>query len=199
MAGCTQSSRSTAWPARRSRRRTSSRSAATARRSGFGTVFLSERFNIKEIATISGVAGAVTERMRIATGRDQPQHPPPDRHRVVRHDDAPPHRRSLRARARPGHGPDVRRVRSAAHHHRADGGLRRADAPPVARRGRGRPRRTGRLVAGPRARPRLLARTSRCSSARSARRACSSPDAASTRCCCTRSSPTRRCSGASAP
>jgi probable F420-dependent oxidoreductase len=35
---------------------------------GFGTVFLSERFNIKEIATISGVAGAVTERMRIATG-----------------------------------------------------------------------------------------------------------------------------------
>ena len=35
---------------------------------GFGTVFLSERFNIKEIATISGVAGAVTSRMRIATG-----------------------------------------------------------------------------------------------------------------------------------
>jgi len=35
---------------------------------GFGTVFLSERFNIKEIATISGVAGAVTQRMRVATG-----------------------------------------------------------------------------------------------------------------------------------
>ena len=35
---------------------------------GLGTVFLSERFNIKEIATISGAAGAVTERMRIATG-----------------------------------------------------------------------------------------------------------------------------------
>ena len=35
---------------------------------GLGTVFLSERFNIKEIATISGVAGAVTSRMRIATG-----------------------------------------------------------------------------------------------------------------------------------
>ena len=35
---------------------------------GFGTVFLSERFNVKEIATISGVAGAVTSRMRIATG-----------------------------------------------------------------------------------------------------------------------------------
>ncbi len=35
---------------------------------GLGTVFLSERFNIKEIATISGVAGAVTDSMRIATG-----------------------------------------------------------------------------------------------------------------------------------
>jgi probable F420-dependent oxidoreductase len=35
---------------------------------GFGTVFLSERFNIKEIATISGAAGAVTEQLRIATG-----------------------------------------------------------------------------------------------------------------------------------
>lgn len=35
---------------------------------GLGTVFLSERFNIKEISTISGVAGAVTSSMRIATG-----------------------------------------------------------------------------------------------------------------------------------
>jgi probable F420-dependent oxidoreductase len=35
---------------------------------GLGTVFLSERFNIKEIATISGVAGAVTTSMRVATG-----------------------------------------------------------------------------------------------------------------------------------
>lgn len=35
---------------------------------GLGTVFLSERFNIKEIATISGVAGAVTTNLRIATG-----------------------------------------------------------------------------------------------------------------------------------
>jgi probable F420-dependent oxidoreductase len=35
---------------------------------GFGTVFLSERFNVKEIATISGAAGAVTTRMRVATG-----------------------------------------------------------------------------------------------------------------------------------
>lgn len=34
---------------------------------GFGTVFLSERFNIKEAATLSGAAGAVSDRIRIAT------------------------------------------------------------------------------------------------------------------------------------
>lgn len=35
---------------------------------GLGSVWLSERFNIKEIATISGVAGAVTSSLGIATG-----------------------------------------------------------------------------------------------------------------------------------
>ena len=35
---------------------------------GFGTVFLSERFNVKEIVTLSGAAAAVTETMTIATG-----------------------------------------------------------------------------------------------------------------------------------
>lgn len=34
---------------------------------GLGTAFLSERFNIKESATLSGAAGAVSERIRIAT------------------------------------------------------------------------------------------------------------------------------------
>jgi len=34
---------------------------------GFGTAFLSERYNSKEIATLSGAAGAVTEQIRIAT------------------------------------------------------------------------------------------------------------------------------------
>jgi probable F420-dependent oxidoreductase len=34
---------------------------------GFGTGFLSERYNSKEIATISGAAGAVTQSIRIAT------------------------------------------------------------------------------------------------------------------------------------
>lgn len=34
---------------------------------GFGTAFLSERYNRKEAATLSGAAGAVTERIRIQT------------------------------------------------------------------------------------------------------------------------------------
>ncbi len=34
---------------------------------GLGTAFISERFNIKEAATLSGAAGAVTEQIRIAT------------------------------------------------------------------------------------------------------------------------------------
>ena len=34
---------------------------------GLGTAFLSERYNIKEVATLSGAAGAVTERIDIAT------------------------------------------------------------------------------------------------------------------------------------
>ncbi|MUH50300.1 MAG: TIGR03857 family LLM class F420-dependent oxidoreductase [Actinobacteria bacterium] len=35
---------------------------------GFGSVFLSERFNVKEIVTISGAAAAVTDTLGIATG-----------------------------------------------------------------------------------------------------------------------------------
>lgn len=34
---------------------------------GFGSTFISERFNVKEAATLSGAAGAVTERLGIAT------------------------------------------------------------------------------------------------------------------------------------
>jgi 5,10-methylenetetrahydromethanopterin reductase len=34
---------------------------------GLGSAFISERFNIKEAATISGAVGAVSERMGIAT------------------------------------------------------------------------------------------------------------------------------------
>ena len=34
---------------------------------GLGTAFISERYNVKEAATLSGAAGAVTERIDIAT------------------------------------------------------------------------------------------------------------------------------------
>lgn len=48
-----------------------------AERLGFGTVFLSERWNLKEAATLSGAAGAVTEKITIATGATNPttRHP----------------------------------------------------------------------------------------------------------------------------
>jgi probable F420-dependent oxidoreductase len=39
-----------------------------AERLGLGSVFLSERFNFKEAATLSGAAGALTERLGVATG-----------------------------------------------------------------------------------------------------------------------------------
>jgi alkanesulfonate monooxygenase SsuD/methylene tetrahydromethanopterin reductase-like flavin-dependent oxidoreductase (luciferase family) len=34
---------------------------------GLGTAFISERFNVKEACTLSGAAGAVSERIHIAT------------------------------------------------------------------------------------------------------------------------------------
>src|SRR5262245_8987323 len=39
-----------------------------AERLGLGSVFISERFNIKEAAALSGAVGAVSERLGIATG-----------------------------------------------------------------------------------------------------------------------------------
>jgi probable F420-dependent oxidoreductase len=44
---------------------------------GLDAAFISERFNLKEAATLCGAAGAVTERLRIATGATNPntRHP----------------------------------------------------------------------------------------------------------------------------
>jgi 5,10-methylenetetrahydromethanopterin reductase len=39
-----------------------------AERLGLGTAFISERFNVKDAATLSGAAGAVSDRIRVATG-----------------------------------------------------------------------------------------------------------------------------------
>ena len=45
---------------------------------GFGSAFISERFNVKEAVTLSGAVGAVTSTPRHRDRRDQPQHPPSD-------------------------------------------------------------------------------------------------------------------------
>ena len=158
---------------------------------GLGTAFISERYNKKEAATLSGAAGAVSERITHRDRGDQPQHPPPDGHRRLRPHDAEPHRRSLRARPRSRHPAAAGRVRHPAHHHRADRGLRRPHAAPVPRRGHRRPRRArpgrGRCCTST---PRSTS-TCRWASSRSARTRSSSAGAASTRSCCTPSSPTR--------
>ena len=43
---------------------------------GLGAAFISERYNIKEAATLSGAAGAVSHAHRHRDRRDEPQHPP---------------------------------------------------------------------------------------------------------------------------
>ena len=50
-----------------------------AERIGLGSVFLSERFNVKEAATLCGAAAAVSEEVGIATGVTNP----PTRHPLV--------------------------------------------------------------------------------------------------------------------
>ena len=172
---------------------------AAAEALGLGSAFISERFNIKEAVTLSGAVAAVVVDARDRDGGDEPQHPPPDRDRVVRHDDAPAHRRPLHARARARHRAAVRRLRHPPHHDRAARGLRRAAAPPVRGRGRLRPRRPGREVPGPA--PRLVVRRGHPASAssRSARTRSPSPAGRWTWWCCTRSSPTRRSSAACGP
>ena len=112
-------------------------------RLGLGWAFISERFNIKEAATLSGAVGAVSTTLQHRHRGDQPQHPPPDRHRVVRDDDAPPHRWPLHARARSWHRPADGGARAAAGDDGPAGGLRRVDAAAVARRDDPRPRRAG--------------------------------------------------------
>ena len=164
---------------------------------GLGSAFISERFNIKEAvdALGRGRRGVVDARHR--DRRHEPQHAPPDRHRVVRHDDAPAHRRPVHARPRPRHRPAVRRVRHPADHDRADRGLRRPHAPALEGRGGPRPRRPGREV--PRPAPRRVVRRGHPARLRRVRPelARARRPRASTWSCCTRSSPTRRSSAAS--
>ena len=94
------SSASTCWPARPSRRPSSSTRCRPAEALGLGSAFISERFNIKEAVTLSGAVGADVAHAGHRHGRHEPQHPPPAGDGVVRHDDAPPHRRAVHARPR---------------------------------------------------------------------------------------------------
>ena len=113
---------------------------------GLGSVFISERWNIKEAVTLSGAVGAVSEAAPDRHRRDQPQHAPPARDGVVRDHHAPAHRRTLHPRHRTRHQADVPGVRHPGDHDRADGGLRRAHAAALARRDDLRPRRSRREV-----------------------------------------------------
>ena len=67
---------------------------------GLGHCFISERFNVKEAATVSGAVGAVSERIAIATAATNHHTRHPTITAALRVDDAQPHRRSLHARAR---------------------------------------------------------------------------------------------------
>ena len=100
---------------------------------GLGTVFISERFNIKEACTLSGAAGAVSERIQHRHCRDEPQYPPPDGHGVLCDDDAPAHERAIQPGAWARHRADVQSLWPATDHDSPDGGLRRPHAAIVAR------------------------------------------------------------------
>ena len=98
-----------------------------------GHVFISERFNIKEAVTLSGAAGAVSERIAIATAATNHNTRHPLVTAAYAQHDAQPHRRPVHPRARPRASRHAGRVRHRAHHHGAARGLRGVDAAAVAR------------------------------------------------------------------
>ena len=116
---------------------------------GFGSAFISERYNIKEAATLSGAAAVASQRLGIATGATNHN----TRHPLITASYATTMHRltggPLHARARPRHRRAVLGLRHPEDHHRPDGGHRRRAAPTVARRGRVRSRRAGREVPDP--------------------------------------------------
>jgi hypothetical protein len=97
-----------------------------AERIGLGSVWISERQDVKEAAALSGAAVARTERAGGGGRRHQPQHPPSGHDRGVRRDVQRAVGRALRARPRPrlrdalGHvGRAARDARDARGHRRA--------------------------------------------------------------------------------
>ena len=122
---------------------------AQAEELGFGSAFISERYNIKEAATLSGAAAAVSRSGGDRHRSHQPQHPASAHHGFVRHDDAPTQRRAVHARAGARRRRRLRRLRPAEDHDRADGGHGGPAAPALARRGRDRARRSRRPIPAP--------------------------------------------------
>ncbi len=147
---------------------------------GLGAVFISERFNVKEAVTLSGAAAVASTNMTIITGATNHN----TRHPIVTASYATTMHRLTGGRfvlgTRPRDRPDVRRVRHPTDHHRADGGLHRADAPALARRGGGRPLRAGSARIRSCGSIRRSTRTSRSASSPSARTRWRSADGRST-------------------
>ena len=112
---------------------------------GLGAAFISERFNIKEAATLSGAVGAVSNEIGIATAATNHN----TRHPMVTAAYAMTMHRLTGGRFSLGLGRGIgccAGLRSPPDQDRADRGLRRSDAADLARRDRDRPRRPGREV-----------------------------------------------------
>ena len=103
---------------------------------GFGTAFISERWNVKEASSLVGAALRGHQSHADRHRRNQSQHPPSADHRVLGDHDAPVVPRAVHAGHRPWCRRDVRGVRGAVGDDRADGGLRPGDAQALERRGR---------------------------------------------------------------
>ncbi len=164
---------------------------------GFGTAFISERWNVKEASSLVGAACAVTNRMQIATAATNHN----TRHPLITGSWATTMHRLSGGRFTLGIGRGVAamyaRIRHPGRDHRADGGLRAGHAAAVARRGDLQPRRADRQVPGPVPRSRLQG--GHPAGARRVRAATLSHWAAGrlTTSSCTPTSRRRRCSGAS--
>ncbi len=125
---------------------------ARAEELGLGAAFISERFDVKEAATLSGAAAVASTNLQIITGATNHN----TRHPIVTASYATTMHRLTGGRFVLGIGRGVAAavgcVRDPPHHDGADGGLRAVDAPALARRDRDRPRRAGGFVPGPAAR-----------------------------------------------
>ena len=100
---------------------------------GFGTAFISERWNVKEASSLIGAACAVTTRMQIATAATNHNTRHPLITAIMGDHDAPALRWPVHAGHRARHRRHLRGFRHTGGHDRADGGLGAGHAPPVAR------------------------------------------------------------------